>query len=502
MLIPIFRNNLPVVYIKPEDSSELFQKKQSDDYIRLNFVLEDKVELKIGDFISFSKTQQLYRLNSLPKVDESPSNNRYECIFEGPIHLLKNSKIFFNTAKVGGGYYRDYKFSLTGNVQTFLNFIISCINTSNIGITLTAGNYISSSSQTVEFNNWNAFEAITELSSLFGFSWYLEDSVLHFNSKNYNSTYIFQVGRLSGFTQLSRLKVENVNRETVVYGYGSTENLPPRTASEGLLTYDSSLLSENRLCFAGVNGESKLEKNTNLYGRIEQVMEFDIKPEFIGTVESVSSLLSFVDSSINFDIEQCKLAGVVPKLKFLSGLLMGTTFNISFTDSTKQVTVDTVEENGVSYPNELLPIQIGDTYTLLDLYMPEAYITEAETRLQEATQSYLDKQSGDLNVYEGNIDEFYIETFQIVLNLGDLIRAVSTFFGIDDLYEINELSQSIVNPNIYKVKFGDILPKGLLATLKSAIFSNSQEIYNFQKNSYSTTEVTNIIGQNTEWQTL
>jgi len=491
--------------VQPSDNSELSQKKQSEDIIRINFTLIELADIRIGDYIEHTKAGVIYTLNKRPRVTESPKNYQYECIFEGPIHELRKTKIFLITPKQTG-YYKDYKFSLTGNAQTFLSFIVDNLNRNSTGYSV--GSYTPTGMITVNFNNWNALEAITELSNLLLFSWYLEGKKLHFTTKTTSTSYVLQVGKLKGFTQLTRIRIDSQDTVTCVYGYGATSNLPPRIATPPQITYDSSLLTENRLSFVGVGGESKLEKNIALFGRIETVQEFDISPEKTGSITGINSgdLRIFTDTSIEFDIEAQKIQGIKPKITFLTGSLIGLTFDISFVFSTKTVTMDYYSDESGQYPNSVIKANIGDQYKLFDIIMPQSYLTDAESRLKDATQAYLDSNSSNIEVYEGTIDEYYIRANSMAIFLGDFIRIVSATFAIDNLYEVKELVQGITNPYKYTIKFGDVLPKSLLSSLKSINFANKQEIYNINKNTYtineSNNQITNILGQDLTWQDL
>ncbi len=501
MVYSIFRNNILVVSVKPLDSSELFQKKQSDDFKRLNFILNDYINIQIGDYISFEKTNQIYVINKEPRVIENPKNHQYTCIFEGGIHNLKKTKILLFTEKESGGFYKDYKFPLSGTAETFLYFIVENLN--RAGGNYTAGIFKDTSDINVEFNNWNAFEAISQIASQLDFDWYLDGSTLNFDSNIYDTAYVFQVGRKVGFVELIRNRSESENIETVVYGYGSTKNLPPRIADEGE-TYDGELLTENRLSFNGVDGESKLENNVDIYGRIESIQEFDIFPNRLGTVSSIdaNNRRLFYDVEIDFDVNTQLLAGIVPKVKFITGKLIGLAFNVSFDNSETKFTMDYYTDESGRYPNDIIFADVGDTYRLFDIIMPNSYIVEASEDVRQATQDYVDAQSISMNFYEGNIDEEFIELYNLILNLGNLIRVVSTSFGIDNSYEIKVLRQNITNPNKYSIQFGDIIPKGLITSLLTNNFKTQQSIYNVQKNSVSTTNVTNIIGEDISWQGL
>lgn len=499
MYYSIFRNNELVTRVKPLNSSELVQTKQTQDVINLNFELTTFVEILIGDYIVFEKTQSVYRLNIAPEVVEIPKRFKYTCKFEGSIHELEKTKVFLETEKESGGYYMDYKFSLTGNANSFLDFIILNLNR-NSSIQYVKGNYDETDTITVDFNNWNVFEAVNQLSSLLSFDWYLDGNTLHFTKRVNNLAYVFQVGLHTGFTEITRVLVERQKIETVVYGFGSTKNLPPRTGED--VNYDSPVLSENRLAFEGVDGESKLENNVDKYGRIESVQEFDIYPEFTGAVGTVVDERTFQDNTIEFDINDYLLADIKPKITFISGKLIGLTFNISYDHSTKQITMDYYSDESGEYPNDIIFAETGDEYKIFDIAFPESYITDAQQRLQEATQAYLDESSENLTSYSGKIDHSYILKNNIVLNLGDTIRIVSPVFRIDDYYEIKEIIQNINKPEEYEIKFGDLLPKGLISQLQDITFNTNQSIYTVSSNSVSQNTVNNIVNEGGVWETL
>jgi hypothetical protein len=491
MIVTIYRNHLMIAQVEPLDTSELSQQKQIEDLVNLYFESDSYIDLQIGDYIVIPKTEQKYVLNKLPEVTDK-GLFRYDCVFEGSFHELKKTLILLDN---------DYNFPLTGNAKTFLQFIVENLNRN--GGDYTVGKYIESEDMTVQFANWNALEAITELSGLLGFDWYLDGTVLNFDSKGFETPYVLQVGMKVGFLSLQRTTVNTTPIQTVVYGYGSTQNLPPRTGDG--LTYNSPLLTENRLYFEGVNSESKLEKNTDKYGKRETVQIFEeIKPERTGTITSLdaSDYRSFFDSNIDFNINEQKMEGIKPKIKFISGPLIGLQFDISYDNSGKKITMDLFTDDSGTYPNETIKPGIGDEYKLFDIIMPQSYIDDATERLEAATQAYLDEHSKSMVIYEGEIDKEYIQANGIVLDIGDTVRIVSGVFRIDQYYEIKGLTQSITKPDEYKIQFGDVLPKSLLNMLLEASFNTKQSIYTVSSTQITNNDITNIIGEDISWQTL
>lgn len=491
MTYTVFRDNIKLVAIKPLDSSELIQKSEESDYINLNFELTDKVELQIGDYIYYKQTNSIYTLKELPEVVNESGKFIYTCVFKGDFYNIKDVKCFLDTPKAEGGYYRDYNFELTGTPETFLQFIVDNMNRELSGYS--TGDYIESSEQTITFSNFTVYEGILAIQEKFNFEWRIENKVIHFAEKTGSYAYILQVGLLRGLKRLERLKNSDSNVVTVVYGYGSTENLPTSYEGDGL--YDK------RLSFDGVDGFSKLENNTDKYGIIEEVKEFDIKPEFTGVVSGIDSddLRVFSASNVPFDINDYLIDNVIPSVKFTSGNLSGTEFNVIYDSDTEIFTVDYITEGDITYPNETIRISKFDQFKILNIGFPDEYIADAETRLQEKTQEYIDKYSNPLQYFEGEVDEQYIQMNGIGLRLYDIIRVVSASYSLDALYSIKELTHSITNTNKYSIKFGDILPKNLLTKLNISNFNQSNSITNVSNSTVNNTEIQNIIGDENQW---
>jgi hypothetical protein len=180
---------------------------------------------------------------------------------------------------------------------------------------------------------------------------------------------------------------------------------------------------------------------------------------------------------------------------------MGMTFDIAFDYSSKKITMDFYTDSSGVYPNSAIKAAVNDTYDLIDIIMPLSYIESAQARLKDVTQAYLNEHSINIEIFQGELDTDFIQANGIVLSIGDLIRVVSTTFLIDNLYEINELVQSITRPNQYTIKVGDVLPVGLLGRLKNMNFTTQQEIYNIQKNIVTNNNIINNT-QVVEWQSL
>lgn len=496
MYYVIFRNGEEVARVQPLESSEVVERKEQDSFLRLDFVSGVLIDLRIGDYVTHERTGLLYVLRNAPTVVERPREYKYEAIFQSLIHTFQDIRAILYTNTVNGEFF-DYRFSLTGTAQTFLQFIVESLQ--HRGVNITAGTAKQTDTTTLFFNDWTIMESIQQMAEMLEFDWWLEnDKILHFDRRTVQQQEAFMVGRLNGLESLERQTLEEHKLSTVVYGFGSMDNLPPRTNQVG--TFSSVLLYENRLYF---HPDSRLERNVNLYGVREEIKEFQIRPEYRGTIESVDGLFSFVDTEIDFDVNEQLLPGIVAKCVFLSGTLSGMTFDINYNHSQKKITLIPLSEESGEYPNEIAFPKVGDTYTLVDLQMPQSYITAAQDRLREATETYIEENSVPQFVYNAVLDEEYIRIKQISLTLGDFIRIVAPAYRLDGLFEIKEIVQSITHKSRYQIKFGNALPRSLRFLLENTTFTNAQAIYNIQRTSITNNDITNIVdGEIPRWEQL
>ncbi len=150
------------------------------------------------------------------------------------------------------------------------------------------------------------------------------------------------------------------------------------------------------------------EDDVDQHGRIEAVaVNDDIYPKSSLSVQSKTSQLKFV-SNLDFDLNEKDLdgntiyliAGIDARLTFNSGNLSGYSFAIkSYTTLTNEIElVPFTEDSGQQIPDTgtdpqcaAYQFDVGDTFVITEINMPESYVEEAETDLLEWGQGqYLD----------------------------------------------------------------------------------------------------------------
>ncbi|MGE4289965.1 MAG: phage tail protein [Salinivirgaceae bacterium] len=457
--VQIFRTGLSAVYVKPGTDSVLYQKYMSDDVIKLNFTQSEYIELNVGDFIVFSGVK--YTINKQPRFEKLGANKfKYECKFEGPIHELDKVALMVDNLPVE---------IYTGTAADFLSLFVLNMNRDHVGYEV--GNADSTEAKTITFDNDTVFSAINTVADEFGISFSIVNKTLHFQETGATLSYSFKVGVYQGLYNLFRKNIDNSNIITRLWAYGSDRNLPV-----GYRDYIGKLAFAN----AALNNKSCVENNVNKYGLCERTKDdFDIYPTRTGTVTGIDSgnVRLFTDIGMDFDLNDYLLSLLKPKINFKSGNLIGRTFECSYNNTTKTFTLDEVKDSGIPFPNETVKPEVGDTYTIYDIFLPQSYIDDAEARLKAAAEAYLSEYSIPRVTYELSIDPRYIREKGISLNIGDYIIVIDTHLGISGLVRVNELERSIYNLNMFnKIEVGTLQKSGKLQELSKKLNSTTKTI--------------------------
>jgi hypothetical protein len=203
--------------------------------------------------------------------------------------------------------------------------------------------------------------------------------------------------------------------------------------------------------------------------------ELDPKTSYVG------------DSSIDFNINDYVISGQTPSIVFKSGDLSGVQCEIdSFNYPLKRIYIKPfTDSDGYTQPNSTYAPASGDTYTLINISLPQSYIDTAELELQAAAQKYLDENCAPHLIYTLDIDPKDAKLNSISLKAGDRVTIIDTALSINKLIRISSIEYPLVNP--YKIKIvlaNPVVPYTLQERLvkaasiitKSALFSTNSPV--------------------------
>lgn len=433
-----------------------------ESVVPINFGIGDEVEV-FGE---------VYTLNRLPGVKkEGDRRFLYELQLEGPQYSLL--RLLFMNVDVNG-FSTGTEFSLTGNLATFAGVLLNNIGRGLTGWSL--GSVAETGVKTLTFSKENCLRVLQRLAEEFGVEFSIgltsdKKRILSLDKIGSVLPLTFEYGRAGGLYTLSRENVTDKDFITRLYAYGSTKNLPT-----GYRNFST------RLSLA-TPGYLEKASARQAFGVIEGTQEFeDIYPHRTGTVATVGSdSLSFTDVGMDFDLKASNgtvngkpdykylLGGQTAKVSFLTGSLAGYELEVSdYVHSTKTFTVKPfTDERDQTFPSVgTFAIKPGDTYVLLDLIMPETYVTAAEAALLTAAQVYLDQNAAPRVQYKLDIDPQFLAArgsgpsgaAGVITNhfsLGDYVHIKDNDFGIDATSRVIGFSRDVMSPNTYTLDIAD-----------------------------------------------
>ena len=448
----VYRGTSEIIDVVIDNKTQLKQTLQGEDFIQCNFTMDVFFKFKIGDYVNWrNKRYTIFKQPSDKKVQTNQF--QYGIDFESDKYRLINSMYLLD----GQG-----EFYLVGDLQKFANLIIVNINRilGLLGPTVEGyqlGEMPSTEAKNLNFTNNNCLNVLQKISKEFNKEFYFSDDgrTLHFVDKIGSDTGISFEFK-NGIRNIERQKLTDQNLVTRLYAFGGTRNITKEYGSKRLKL---------------PNSEGYIDQNTNLFGMIEGVVNFeDIYPHREGAITALGDdIFKFKDTTIDFDVNKQLIDGVIAKLTFNSGLLAGYEFEITqFKNSSKEFVIIQYEDtNGLVFPNDDLKPQVGDKYVIHEIIMPQEYITKAETELQEKALEYLSENSLPNVIYNVVPDYTFLRKRLIRLNIGDIIKIKDTDFEASFETRIISFTQSIANPYLYSMKVGDKVSIGYITRVLS-----------------------------------
>ncbi|WP_256013103.1 phage tail protein [Desertivirga xinjiangensis] len=440
MRYQIKRGSNTVATIRPEGRQQ--RRIMAENTLSVAFSLFTYVNVLIGDYITYDG--QRYYFKELPTV-KKVSNNKWE--YQGE---LKSKQ--YDLAEVQFFMYdsnnelQEGDFSLMANAETFIDLLVT--NANRVSSGWTKGVVDATIAKNLTFSNQNCLSALSDFAEAFETEWWIENQVIHLSKREGVQNFTFEYGRNKGLYNITRQSVANSNVITRLYAFGSDKNLPSNYRG---------LFAKRLRMPVGIN---YLEDNVDKFGIIEHTEIFDdVYPHRTGTVTEVDPLnpLKFTDATMEFNVNDYLISGLVAKVIFQTGQLAGYEIELqSYNHSTKTFTVNVVkDEKSVEIPSELIRPAVEDKYILVDITMPVDYITAAELELQDRAQAFLDGRKEPIINYIVQCDKMYFRRENIALILGNYVTLKDVDFDLNKAIRINGYSRDIQDYYNYNLELAE-----------------------------------------------
>lgn len=438
----------------------------SEDVVSITITTATPLDLMIGDTtLIYGKK---YKLNQLPQITKNGERNyTYELTLEGAQYDLIDVQYHLPEDCYGDTFYSD----LGGHLEVLM------WNISRVYPGLwKLGDY----PKDTEYTNFTATEknclaALQEHCTNYGVEFEItsdgKTNTLNIKAKaGITHTFTLKYGRGRGLYQLSRTNVNNAGITNRLFIYGGTENLGKN-------------YGHTKLCLPGTTRlTSYLEDAESIaaYGVKENEKNYtNIKPGRIGTITALGTdKITFIDNTM-FDLNAKEadgkttkylIEGTNAKIKFESGQLAGYEFDLhSYEHGTHKFVINKFQdENGTVFPSETsgaFQISVGDKYSILDIQLPQEYITEAEKDLKEAgTKDFKTMTQPQVSYKLALTEGFFIslwgkEVETEILHVGDFIPIEDEQIGVNKAVRITRIERDLLKRHSYDVTLSDTVTK-------------------------------------------
>ena len=409
--------NATYIDILPTDESYRYRSIMGEHTLTLYFSLSTYTDIPTGAWCEFANER--YTLNQPAKIVKHNTRNfEYTLTMDSEGANLKNYK-FRNPND------KTLKFPFTASPRYHVQILVDCLNMIDSGWQV--GNCIEASEKLVSYNHNNCLEALEMIAKAFETEYEIIGKTIHLHKVEYfkNNPLPLQYGKGKGFkTGVSRTTEQS--RVTRLYAQGGDRNIDrSKYGNKELLLPKSQEYTYEGVTFVSDDkGLSITIKNAQNNGFInEQSLDLShIYPKRKGTVSGFFAVdidkhfYDIFDDSIPqaLDFNAMQIKGEKMLIYFESGMLSGREFEVSnYNHAEKRFQLVPKEEDGVTMPNDIFRPNIGDEYSVYNMQMPNAYISDNATKsgaswemMKEACK-YLYENRADLFTFTGDLDGIY-----------------------------------------------------------------------------------------------
>lgn len=397
------------------DDAILANGIMSKNEISVTVVTDSIPDIKEGDFIRVDGIK--YKINRTPEfADKSSVNHTTTYLFEAPEYTLID-KILTNKIT------KSVRVTLTGKLRDWLELLIWNVNKTNdnpLGVDTgwKLGNIPDTEYMTLSFDGIDCRSLLSELASAYGYEYYVLDHTINYVSRIENERNLtFTQGQGGGLYEVEQSNVDSGDITTRVYPVGGTKNMAPGEGDE-----------DGRLMLP----EKYLENFSETNRVVEKKIVFDnIHPSFTGFVDNPTgeNYREFVCQNIDFNIKELAI-GNDARINFLTGDLMGKSFEFKWDDSKKKITliyqedelapIDPETQSRPLIPSATKHLRGGEEFNFTGIRLGESYKQAAILKLREKATDWLAFNSQKRVKFTLDVDYRYMRN-KGGLKCGDLI---------------------------------------------------------------------------------
>lgn len=437
-----------VAMIKATDNSYVTRNLMGDCTAYVEFFTSLPITFKIGDRCNINSRYYFIKDQVVPERDKN--RLRYQLTLYGTMYELEK-KIMFVQDSTGVGEVHTTSWDCTP--AQFLALLCNNMAELQPAALWHAGDAKEIAARTVSISANNCLEALQEAARVFECDYNVDEYKVSLISATSPAEPLeLEEGYGKGIREIKANKSNDSAIVTRLYPYGGSTN-----TDDGLpITIDPVDADDPDCLVEGI-----------------KVFE-DIYPRVIGEVidQEIGGDYALIHvSNIDFYIESYRINGLEARIKFLTGQLAGLEFKFHHVIS-NVILLYYQTYGGVQVPGATgYNAQEGDEFEIINISMPETYIEDAQDRLMEAALEYLAEHKTQKMKLNVKLDEFYLTSNAIQLELQNYIKVKSSivpWLSAGVAVQVIGFKQMINFPYRYdSLVLGDVsIPQGLQQIVK------------------------------------
>ena len=405
--------------VSPDSSSRWTEEVGAEFVVTVNFTTWEFFVLSVGDYVEISGKRFSIRKEYRPKKTDTQKYT-YNISFYGREHDMQD--LLFCRLNQGEDDLESV-FAYDGTPMEMLEKLVANMNRNTDGVTWRAGQAVTGDRKTINFNGLFCWDAAGEIAGAWETEWWLDGEYLNIGKCEHGErvTLGYMKGLKTGLTQNENSN--SVKWFTRLIPVGSAKNIDPSKYGYTHLQLPS------RDKYIDLNTQLGLKEHR------EEAAFQDIFPHRLGTVSSVRSeeqtnkdgkkytVYYVKDKDLPFNPDEYMIGEEVIHITFESGDLSGREFECNWHNGTQEFEIINIypDENTQIPGGNIIP-NIGDTYILTNIRMPDEYYPIAEEQYKQAVDSFLTEYSKDISIYSGNTDYIHVDKNSVPLSLGQRVR--------------------------------------------------------------------------------
>lgn len=405
--------------VSPDSSSRWTEEVGAEFVVTVNFTTWEFFVLSVGDYVEISGKRFSIKKEYRPKKTDTQKYT-YNISFYGREHDMQD--LLFCRLNQGEDDLESV-FAYDGTPMEMLEKLVANMNRNTDGVTWRAGQAVTGDRKTINFNGLFCWDAAGEIAGAWETEWWLDGEYLNIGKCEHGErvTLGYMKGLKTGLTQNENSN--SIKWFTRLIPVGSTKNIDPSKYGYTHLQLPS------RDKYIDLNTQLGLKEH-----REEAAFE-DIFPHRLGTVSSVRSeeqtntdgeeytVYYIKDKDLPFNPDEYMIGDEVIHITFESGDLSGREFECNWHNDTQEFEIiNTYPDENTQIPGGNIIPNVGDTYILTNIRMPDEYYPIAEEQYKQAVDSFLTEYSKDISIYSGDTDYIHVDKNSVPLSLGQRVR--------------------------------------------------------------------------------